>query len=631
MPALSSIISFIFLVLIILYAAVLFKSRLNPKVIKYSAIAILISGTALYMAAFHLEGYTESISTIFFRSLILSVKMFVYDNSDLCELTSVQHYPYFLDVYFFIFYAAMITSLSAILMMFSKRAMTFFMLLFKRRNFDHVFIGVNKRSEIIAGGIKDESIAFIEFPSDKDENEMSVTRILKGMSSDDAKNSAARHHHTVMLRAKRRFQQENVEDNVFASIGLERLKKFIGPDTAFYILSENAERNLNELMCLLGDKDLSRNTIHVCVSREGVARYYKTILKRSGAHFIYPSSLAVVELMKTPSCHPASAMKPLLLEDGSVSGMVSGDFNAMVVGFGETGQAVAKFLYEYSAAIGADGKPLPINIIATDSRIDALKGHFIFDNPEIAQTDSIRYESNGTESSLFWENLEARLDGLNYIAISMGDDASNLDLACTIFMYALKKRKGGLDNFRIVVRKRRTLSHEKELVDKLNEKAGREVIVCYGEYEKIFTPEMIVSKERNGINQGATSLASVIAESYKAVSGKQLDLSTESESFHVKNRARMELHQLISRSNNLPTLSVMTAGKSEVSPDVLENLAKREHLRYSRYLTAHGYYYSAEDDDVYKTNHQICPWESLTEEDRQYHRDMVLSQLALIR
>ena len=631
MQGFPSYMQFVFAALIALYAVILFKSRLNPKVIKRSAIIILACATALHMCAFHLEGYNESIVTLFFRSLLQGAKMFVYDDVVLCELIKVQEYPYFLDLYFFIFYAAMITSLSAIIMLFGKRAMTLFILLFKRRNFDHVFIGVNKRSEIIASGIKDDSIAFIEFPSDKEESEMSVTRVLKGMSSDDAKDSTAKQHHTVMLRAKRRFQQENVEDNVFASIGLERLKKFIGPDTAFYILSENAERNLNELMCLLGDKDLSHNTIHVCVSREGVARYYKTILKRSGAHFIYPSSLAVVELMKTPSCHPASAMKPLLLEDGSVSGMVSGEFNAMVVGFGETGQAVAKFLYEYSAAIGEDGKPLPIHIIATDSRIDALKGHFIFDNPEIAQSDSIRYENNGTESSLFWENLEARLDGLNYIAISMGDDASNLDLACTIFMYALKKRKGGLDNFKILVRKRRTLYHEKELVDKLNEKAGREVIVCYGEYEKIFTPEMIVSKERNGINSNATSLASVIAESYKAVSGKQLDLSTESESFHVKNRARMELHQLISRSNNLPTLSVMTAGKSEVSPDVLENLAKREHLRYSRYLTAHGYYYSAEDDDVYKTNHQICPWESLTEEDRQYHRDMVLSQLALIR
>ncbi len=79
----------------------------------------------------------------------------------------------------------------------------------------------------------------------------------------------------------------------------------------------------------------------------------------------------------------------------------------------------------------------------------------------MGNSDILSYENHGTESSEFWSRLVNRLDQLNYIAISMKDDASNLDLACTIFMYAMKKRRGGLDDFRIIVRKRNTLSHER--------------------------------------------------------------------------------------------------------------------------------------------------------------------------
>ena len=63
----------------------------------------------------------------------------------------------------------------------------------------------------------------------------------------------------------------------------------------------------------------------------------------------------------------------------------------------------------------------------------------------------------------------------------------------------------------------------------------------------------------------------------------------------------MELHQPISRANHTASFSAVVAGNSNVSDETLENLARMEHLRYSRYLTAHGYSYAAEDDDVFKT------------------------------
>ncbi|MCQ2066183.1 MAG: hypothetical protein MJY65_00805 [Bacteroidaceae bacterium] len=615
------------LAFVIAYAMFLVKSKLKPKVVRRAALVVLLAGVAVNMYGLYLEKFSESPTTLFFRALILSARMFVYDG-DLIDMLTAQHSPLFLDFYFFVFYAAMLTSLSAILMLFGKRITTLLSLSFRKRKFRHVFIGLNHRSEIIAGGIdSNEEIAFIEFPADSDDGDISISQIFRGVTREENCFSLEKKDNVTVLCAKRKLRLSDRQKNVFATIGLEKLKKLTDADTVFYILSEDKKRNLDELMTLLSDEDLTGNTIHVCLSREGVARYYKTTLKRTGAHFIYPSSLAVVELMKTPSCHPAFVMKPELDGDGQPTGAVRGGFNALVVGFGETGQAVTKFLYEFSAAVNSDGMPAPARIIVNDDRIERLKGPFIFDNPEMGNSDILSYENLGTESSEFWSRLVNRLDQLNYIAISMKDDASNLDLACTIFMYAMKKRRGGLDDFRIIVRKRNTLSHERKLIEKMNERAGHEVMICYGEHEKVFTPEMIISKNRSGINRKATGLADRIADAYRSVSGREVNVRTKDESFHTKNRARMEMHQLISRANHVASISLFTNGMHEVSPEALENLAHAEHLRYSRYLTAHGYSSAAEDDDVFKTSHQICSWNELSEEDRQYHRDMVKAQL----
>lgn len=612
----------IILVLLAAYAFILFKSKLNPKIVRTSAIGILAAGVILYMFAYIKEGYNEGIVVVFFRSLLSAVKLFIY-NADYCEILAAQQVPLFMEAFILVFYAAILTSLSAIIMLFGKRAMTALVLLFRRKKYDHIFLGVNPRSEMIAKGIHDQEIAFIEFPGETDEEEVSVSRVLRSMTDGSQEGGLLSTRHVSLLRAKHRLSQSPDKEGVLSQIGLGRLSKLIGPDTAFYLLSEDSERNLKELLAIISDDSLSNNTVHTCVRREGLARSYQAVLGKTGAHFIYPSSLSVVEMMKTPECHPASVM-----DIDKTDATASGAFNALVVGFGETGQAAAKFIYEFASACQKDGSPLPVHIYVNDASLDRLRGQFLFSSPAMDHDGIMVFQNYGLDSDEFWKGLQHHIDELNYVEISMHDDAVNLELACTIFSYAEKMRKGGLDNFRIVVRKRHTPEYERRLVKRLNEKAGHEVIVCYGEYEKIFTPEMIVSKSRSGINASATSLADKLAENYRAITsseGIQADAS-DSETFHQKRTRRRETHQFISRANHIPTKK-MFAGDATPSGEVLENLARMEHLRYVRYLEAHGYTFSPEDDDVLKTSHQICPWSSLTEQERQYHRDMVLASL----
>ena len=616
--------------ILVVYAVILFRSRLKPRVVRLSALVILLCGMALNFYALTVEGFLQGVVSKLGRSFFLSARMFVYIG-DVFEFTVAQRSPYFLDLYYVVFYSAMLTSTSAILMLFGKRAMTLLTLFFRRKKFKHVFIGVNRRSLMIAQGLQGSETVFIDFNSGNEASKMSLNSLLKGLSGSQKGENMSRGSNFYALMAKRNLGEVESDGNVFATIGLDRLKKLTDSQTVFYILSEDSDRNLYDMLALLKDDDLMKNMIHVCISKEGVARYYKTILKQTGVHFIYPSSMAVVELMKDSRCHPVEVLPLASDSEGNPTGSVSGAFNSLVVGFGETGQAVVKFLYEFTALVGPDGEPVPADITVYDERMDSLLGPFMFDNPVMCNSGIIHFGNIGTESSEFWNMLGERLDSLNYIAISMNDEATSLDLACTIAMYAMKNRKGGLKGLRIVVRKKVTLPHERKLIDKMNERAGYEAIICYGEYDKVFTPEMVISSSGSGINKSATSLADRIAQAYLSVSGNAVTMHSNAESFHVKNRARMELHQMISRSNHLPSLTTLLGDTSrELAQNTMLILAKMEHLRYSRYLTAHGYSYGAEDDDVFKTNHQICGWDSLTEADRNYHMDMVRAELELL-
>lgn len=618
-------VQFLLFFLVFIYAIMLFKSRQDSKFIRRSAFVIMIAGLALYMYGFGLEGYKEGVITCFFRSLILSLKMFVYDGS-VFELVTAQRTPLWLDLYYFVFYAAIVTSTSALLMLFGKRAMTSIYLRFRKKYFKHVFIGIDERSMAIANGISDGDVAFLEFQFNGNDDGISKGSFFTGFFGYDRRNIHLMYKkNMVVLSTKCRLEAGYSGNNIFSSLGIDRMKRLINSDTAFYILSENHQRNLDDLMALLGDNCLMNNVIHVCVSRDGVARYYKSTMKQTKVHFIYPSSLSVVELMKSFHCHPSATVKPTE-ENGQSTGIVSKSFNALVIGFGETGKAITKWLYEFCAAIGKDGLPASASIIVNDECIDSLKGPFIFDNPGLVDSSVLVFENYGKDSSEFWQRLMKRIDDLDYIAISMKDDTSNLDLACSIFMYALSKRSETINDLRIVVRKKHMFSHERQLVDTLNEKAGSEVIVCFGEEEKVFSSEMIVSKSEYGINATATDRAARIENSFENISGYRLIPSERPSTYRERSIVRMELHQLISRANFIPTLRRI-AGSASLNEIALENLAKTEHLRFSRYLLAHGYRYGSEDNGIFKTNHQICDWESLSDTDRQYHRDMVLAML----
>lgn len=128
----------VFQLLIILilsgYAYILFKSRLNGNIVRCSALIIFSAGIVLFMYGFSLETYSGTFVPRLLRSMVNSAKMFIY-TGELFEIPNAQCKPGFLELFELTYYAAILTSISAIIMLFGKRAMTFLTLHLRKKPF----------------------------------------------------------------------------------------------------------------------------------------------------------------------------------------------------------------------------------------------------------------------------------------------------------------------------------------------------------------------------------------------------------------------------------------------------------------------------------------------------------------
>lgn len=617
------LVQILLLVLLILYAVRLFRSGLDGKVISSWAVIILLMGLGLYMYAYSLEPYKEGGLTTFFRSLISSLKLFVYDN-DLLEIHAAQKQPYFLEFFMFTYFAAMLTSASAIIMFFGKRLTTILRLRFRKVKFDHVFLGINSHSQVVASSIdENQEVAFVDFPCDREEV-TGFKKILKNLVESSNKERFISDRRTVILHAKRNLSDCSGTEGIFNQTGLAGLSALTDGNTSYYLLSDSTDRNLKDILVLMEDEYFRNVTVHASLKREGLIKSYQQVLGNTGAHFIYPSSLSVVDLISDPESQPAMMM-PV-----DANGAASGEFNAFVLGFGETGQAVTKFLYEMSAAVTSDGGELPVHISVADDNITRLKMGFTISSPALKE-GVVTFENCGVASGEYVKKIVDNIDSLNYIALTMPDDAGNLETACDLYNYALTRRKDGLGNFKIVVRMHHVSEAERKLISRLNSDAGHAVIRYFGEESKIFTSEMIVSGKNGGINSKASSIADSLEAEYLSVAGENAvygQAGVEAGSYSDKRRRRREVHHFISLGNHIPSKLHFTHGRTQVSARELENLAICEHIRNVRYLVIHGYTPAGNDDDVRKTNHLICRWSELSAQDKQFYRDLATASLS---
>ena len=441
----NTILHIVLVALFVAYVILLSASRLEIKVLKNGAICILLAGIGLYFYGYSLEDYVEGPVTTLMRSTLSSMEMFV-SHSDLLEIERAQEKPYFLDLFIFVYSCAVVTSISTILSLFAKRVIsliTMRVLSRQRKKYNHVFFGLDRNAINLAKNIdKSDRIAFIEFPSDEKEEEISLGSIIQNVFHGIVVNNGLDKDNVNILKAKRNFNELAHGDDMLKQMGLSRLKELVDDNTIFYILSDDAEKNIFEVMTLVTDEFFRAHTIQCHAYKKGLIRQYQRSLFDTHVQFFYPDTTSVLALREDPGSHPVNTMSIALDADGKSMGYANDkSFKAMICGFSESGMEILKFIYKYSSFIGSDKQPLSVKCYIQDPDMDLISGTFKATVPALESDEDIVYEKVRCLSEDFWNKMKERLDDLKYIVFSSNDDTKNLNAATQVLNYALKKRK----------------------------------------------------------------------------------------------------------------------------------------------------------------------------------------------
>ena len=224
------------------------------------------------------------------------------------------------------------------------------------------------------------------------------------------------------------------------------------PDCKVYVLSDNEEENLRCAELLYKDGCAAEIFCRAC--REGVNRMYEDAMTKTpsmNVHLIDSSYLAVRNIKNCKELLPVNYVDKGVDENGYREGWVSSEFNAMVLGFGETGREVLGFLYEHGAFVGEDFKKSPFSCVVMDRLMGNFEQAYRKSFPgmnEAAGISFIQCEIGGND---FWNDMEQRILKLNYIVVCLGNDRLNLCMAVDLVEFAFRKGKDLSKNFVILI------------------------------------------------------------------------------------------------------------------------------------------------------------------------------------
>lgn len=456
----------VIILILVGYGIFLFRSRFSLKALYISALSILAGGTVLYMFGYSMEPVHQGGVTLLLRSVLSSAEMFV-THHDLLEIETIQEESkLFLDLFFLFYTAAIMTTVSTVISIFSKRVITSLLLTFhKKMEIKHVFLGYSHKGVTLARTITDGKVAFIEFPKEKEAETKSISHVLMGGAKGNKVKDRLNTREIPSLRARRNIYDLDGCEDILKEIGLSKLKRHLAADADFYIVTKYVDRNLQTLINMRKDPFFDGHKIHVYTKKSALVTLYEDSHPEFETDFLHVSNLCVRQIAMNDALMPT---------DGSA---------ALILGFGETGQDVAKYIH----CLFED-----MRIIAFDKSMDASKGAFMATNQAMVKSGRVLFEQAQLGTGSFWEKVSSHLDDIHYVVAAVDDDQENISIAGGILKFCAASRKGGTKGLKVLVRQERYNESHHMIIDNLNARFGEGTVLPFGEDEQIFTSDYIM-------------------------------------------------------------------------------------------------------------------------------------------
>lgn len=505
------LVAFIF----ILYFLVIKNGKIQKFVTNnLGIIAVIIAamGTFLYFAGFNEKGCANNVFALLLRSVMSSLEMFV-SHSDLIE---VRHECHESSAYMTLFslthFLAVLVSAIFIIKLLGLQIISKLKLFgwrisdpISKKDF-FVFWGVNHNSIRLAKSISEKNIkSRIIFINLHKEHHAHSSRFTFSHFFHSANEDVERYAsdidnmNAILLNARKSFNDINITPSkeilLFKELGVSRLcdgliKKTLNTNknkVEYYILSDTEKDNITTMIVLKkyfnenqSDKhklNLDNFSCYFHVRKNNMNMALLGDGFKYNMHYIDSSSLSVLQLKKDVEYHPVK-----FVDVDRTTGMVSSDFTAMIVGFGETGRDAFRFLYEFCSFVcDSEGNESPKCFHIVDDNLNNIKADFLNDAPALKDKANIKWCSYNTHSNEFWNIMRNTIEKLNYIVIALDNDEEAMSVAVDISEFAYRYRKDVEDKFRIFVRIK-----DKKMHDSIKEIKPNS-IHPFGADEDIFT------------------------------------------------------------------------------------------------------------------------------------------------
>lgn len=516
----------------------------------------------------------------------------------------------------------------------------------------HVFFLGDVLATTLAEDIKkkhpDQPCLFVGYP-DPDESYMDLSiwekieRLFKSRTVEDLGPFDAIVYSRVPLN-------EVIGKNICKQMNLKDLDIFLKTSSCkVYLLSDNENDNLHCAEILYNDGCTAEIFCRAC--REGVNRMYEDAMTKTpsmNVHLIDSSYLAVRNIKNLPELLPVNYVEKGHNMDNLIEGWVDSPFNAMILGFGETGREALGFLYEYSAFVDKDFKKSPFSCVVVDNQMENLEQAYRKSFPGMNEKAGITFKQCEIGSNDFWDDMSTRIQDLNYIVVSMGNDRFNLRMAVDLVEYAFRKGKDLSKNFVILIVQENpthlddlTLKHYNAIEQYHN------CIRTFGNQHDVWTYD-------NMTNENLRTRAKNYFAGYMRAQGDTRDAETlwnkrekEIETtpdfalhakrvrqrsqdyancFHISTKLALIGPEIYDNRNDIAKCipadytkaNTHYTGNDEHVERVLHYLAVHEHIRWEASHVALGYTPGDKTDEVKKTHECIMSYDDLTPEVQHY-------------
>lgn len=316
--------------------------------------------------------------------------------------------------------------------------------------------------------------------------------------------------------------------DIFEADGLSKIRDLItelahhpkGARLNIFFMSDSEEENIADLLVLSRDTTLLDNArfAHIyCHARSNNSNKILedlAIRKSLDVTIVDSSRLSVEGIKRDPACQPVRVATLDPLNPTTVTRPI----DSLIIGFGEVGRDIFRFIYEFGTLLDSRSTPeycIPATprITAIDRNMDLLKGRFINQCPGIDFTDpSLSLLNLDFTQSDFYRTLltPERSRSLNYIVVATADDQTNLDIAIDLFNH-IRRHRVDLSHLIIMVRcsddqhaeiARRIADHYNNGYDSHDD--AHPVIRLFGFPSDIYTFDNIIGERM--LNHGKTFL-----------------------------------------------------------------------------------------------------------------------------